>query len=51
MNRWRFAAILAGVFLASILSLPALADRLPAMSINPASSTVGAGNNVTLGKR
>jgi hypothetical protein len=47
MNRWRVSAILAGVFLASIISLPALADGVPTLSINPASSTVSVGNNVT----
>jgi len=48
MFRLRIAVIIAGVVLASIFSLPALADGLPTMSINPASSTVSAGNNVTL---
>src|SRR4029077_14819083 len=37
-----------GVFLASIFSLPALADAVPTLSINPASSTVSAGSNVVL---
>lgn len=48
MNRLRVGLVIAGVVLASIFSLPALADGVPALSISPASATVGAGNNVTL---
>ena len=48
MNRLRVGLVIAGVVLASIFSLPALADGVPTLSINPASSTVSAGNNVTL---
>ena len=48
MNRLRVGLVIAGVVLAPIFSLPALADGVPTLSINPASSTVSAGNNVTL---
>ena len=48
MNRLRVGLVIEGVVLAPIFSLPALADGVPTLSINPASSTVSAGNNVTL---
>lgn len=48
MNRWRAAAILWGALLASVFSLPTFADSLPILSIDPASSSVSVGSNVTL---
>jgi hypothetical protein len=48
MFRLRTAIIIAGVVLASIFSLPALADGVPTLSISPASPTVSAGSNVML---
>jgi len=46
MNWLRVGFVIAGVVLASIFSLSALADGVPTLSISPASSTVGAGNVV-----
>jgi adhesin HecA-like repeat protein len=46
MNWLRVSLVIAGVVLASIFSLSALADGVPTLSISPASSTVGAGNVV-----
>jgi hypothetical protein len=43
MNRLRVGSVIAGVVLASVFSLPALADGVPTLSIAPASSTVGTG--------
>jgi hypothetical protein len=48
MFRQRIAVIIAGVFLACIFSLTALADGVPTLSISPASPTVSAGSNVVL---
>jgi len=48
MFRLRMAAVIAGIVLASILSLPALADGVPTLSIAPSSTTMGAGSNVVL---
>jgi general secretion pathway protein D len=48
MNWLRVGLVIAGVVLASIFSLSALADGVPTLSISPASSTVGAGSNVVL---
>jgi Cohesin domain len=48
MNWLRVDLVIAGVVLASIFSLSALADGVPTLSISPASSTVGAGSNVVL---
>jgi len=48
MNWLRVGFVIAGVVLASIFSLSALADGVPTLSISPASSTVGAGSNVVL---
>jgi hypothetical protein len=48
MNRLRVAGIIAGVFLASVFSLPTFADSMPTLSIDPASSSVSVGSNVTL---
>lgn len=48
MFRLRVAAIIAGVFFASVLSLPSFADAIPILSIAPASPTVSAGNSISL---
>ncbi|HEV2987280.1 MAG TPA: cohesin domain-containing protein [Candidatus Angelobacter sp.] len=48
MHRVRIALIVAGLFLASVLSLPSFADGVPILSIAPSSSNVGAGSNVVL---
>lgn len=48
MFRLRIAVTIAGVFLASILSLPSFADGIPILSIAPASPTVSAGNSISL---
>jgi hypothetical protein len=48
MNRLRVAGIIAGVFLASVFSLPTFADSMPTLSIDPASSILSVGSNVTL---
>ena len=48
MLRLRFAAIVAGVFLATLFSIPAFADGVTILSIDPASSTVNSGNSLTL---
>ena len=48
MNWLRVGLVIAGVVLASIFSLSALADGVPTLSISPASSTVGGGSNVVL---
>lgn len=48
MKRLRVGLVIAGVVLASIFSLPALADGIPTLSIAPSSSTVSAGNNISL---
>ena len=47
MTRLRMTAIIAGVFLASILSSPAFAYQT-SLSIDPTSSSVSVGNSVTL---
>ena len=48
MNWLKVGLAIAGVVLASIFSLSALADGVPTLSISPASLTVGAGSNVVL---
>ena len=48
MRRMRIALIIAGLFLASISSLPSFADDVPILSFASSSSTVGAGSNVVL---
>jgi adhesin HecA-like repeat protein len=48
MRRMRIALIIAGLFLAPIFSLPSFADDVPILSIDPSSSTVGAGSTVVL---
>jgi general secretion pathway protein D len=48
MRRMRIALIVAGLFLAPILSLPSFADGIPMLSIAPSSSIVGAGNSISL---
>ena len=47
-HRMRRALIVAGLFLASVLSLPSFAEGIPTLSIAPSSSTVGAGNSISL---
>jgi hypothetical protein len=48
MLRLRVAAVIAGIFLASVFSLPSLADSVPTLSINPVSSSASAGSSLVL---
>jgi hypothetical protein len=48
MRRLRVAAIVAGLLLASVFALSSFADSMPIVSIDPASSSVSVGSNVTL---
>jgi adhesin HecA-like repeat protein len=48
MNRFRFVAIVTGIVLAIVFSLPSFADSTATLTVIPVSSTVAVNNTVTL---